>query len=291
MAADPPPSGYAATSERVSVDEYQAHDEDYLIYVLHTATYDYAARQLAGLRVLDFGCGTGYGDERIADRCLHVTGVDVSHEAIAYAVDRHRHERTAYRRIDPVDDAPLPFGDASFDAVLSFQVIEHVSNPAAYLSEAARVTRPGGLLILATPDRRSRLWPGQRPWNRYHLTEFEPTGLAALLTPWYDLVESAGMGARHDVLQRELARTRRLRTLSAPFTFPGAPERLRQAGLGGLKALQRRRRTEGTAAPAGTMGDAVAEASTADRAFDEGDIVISPGVLPSMNIVMTARRR
>ncbi len=288
---------YGATSERVCPDDYQQRDDEYLIYVFHTATYDHAATRVGSGRVLDFGCGTGYGDERIADGCAHVTGVDVSDDAIAYAQRVHAHPKVDYRRIAPIDDVPLPFEAADFDAVLSFQVIEHVPDPAAYVAEAARVTRPGGLLVLATPDRRTRLWPRQRPWNRYHLTEFDPDELVALLDPWYEIVEVAGLGASPQILDAELSRTRRLRLLSLPFTFPGAPEPWRQWGLRALKAFEGRRRSgrsDGAAASptvAGTMGEAVALPTARPRSYDERDIHIRPGIWPSTNVVLVARRR
>ena len=77
---------------------------------------------------------------------------------------------------------PLPFDDGAFDAVVSFQVIEHVPSVDAYLAEVARVLRPGGTFLCATPDRVTRLFARQRPWNRWHLEEFTQAGLAAAVS-------------------------------------------------------------------------------------------------------------
>lgn len=123
------PDGYGPTSERVTVDAYQAHEGDYLIYLFHLATYDFAVPYADGRRVLDFGCGTGYGAHRIATKCKSITGVDVAGDAIGFAQARYPGENLDFRQIMPVDDEPLPFGDGSFDVVLSFQVIEHVPDP------------------------------------------------------------------------------------------------------------------------------------------------------------------
>ena len=73
----------------------------------------------------------------------------------------------------------MPFADASFGAVLSFQVIEHLDRPDAYLAEASRVLAPGGVLLLATPDRATRLYSWQQPWNRFHVTEYDGRACSA----------------------------------------------------------------------------------------------------------------
>src|SRR5690606_5365288 len=157
MSAEP-----GRTAERVCVDHATSSADERRIYLFHLATYDFARRYVRGGRVLDFGCGTGYGDARIASDCAAVTGVDVSSAAIEHARRTYVADNLDYRVIAPVDQAPLPFADGSFDAVLSFQVIEHVPDPDRYVAEAWRVLDHGGVLIVATPDRRVRLLPGQR---------------------------------------------------------------------------------------------------------------------------------
>ena len=276
------------TSERIQSEHYVTNEGDYLIYVLHLATYDFTQPFVTGKRVLDFGCGTGYGTHRIAPWCASVTGVDVSEEATGFAHTNYQHDSLSYQRISPVEVQPLPFADESFDVVLSFQVLEHVPDTARYLAEARRVLRRDGLLILATPDRSTRLLRGQRPWNGFHLDEWSGEQLRSVLSPSFETVDMNSMTAPRQFLNRELRRTAQLRWMTLPFTFPGAPERWRLGGLGVIKRMEAVVRRK----PATSNGDGERFGDPAARyGYDESAVVIAPGVAPSVNLVAVARPR
>lgn len=265
------------TGERMIVEHYQDSEELYLVHLFHTATYHFAERFTADRRVLDYGCGSGYGSAMIAERARSVMGVDVSDEAVEYARVRHTKPNLDYRTISPGE--ALPFEAGSFDTVLSFQVIEHVSDPDAYLREVVRVLEPGGTLVMATPDRRTRLLPLQRPWNRWHLVEYSDQSLSRLLGRHFPAVEMHAMGGSKPVLDIELRRTRRLKWLTLPFTLPVVPERWRVAGLSAARALSERRRKASPSAGA-----------PREFGFSEDDLQIGRGVWPSVNLVAVARR-
>jgi len=266
-----------ATSERLSEADYQSNPVDYLIYCCHLATYDFAIPYVEGRRVLDFGCGTGYGTHRLASVCEHITGVDVSEEAVEFAGSTYRADNLDYQRILPLPEHTAPFPDASFDAITSFQVIEHIWEVDAYVDELARLLKPGGTAVIATPDRSTRLFRGQRPWNLFHVIEYDHATLQRALERRFEGVQMHSMTAP-GVDDIELARDRRLRLLTYPVTFPGAPEPLRRGGLRALKWVQARRRPHGE--------------EPVRRTFDFGveDVRIEPGVQPSMNLIAVARR-
>ncbi len=265
------------TGERMIMEHYQDSPELYLVHLFHTLTYHFAEAFTEGRRVLDYGCGSGYGSAMIAGKASSVTGVDVSAEAIAYAQARYTRPNLGYRAIEP--GQPLPFEAGAFQTVLSFQVIEHVSDPDAYLREIVRVLEPGGTLVMATPDRRTRLLPLQRPWNRWHLIEYSAQTLSSLLLRHFPAVEMHTMGGKKAVLDIELRRTRRLMWLSLPFTLPGVPERWRVAGLSAARALSQR----------GKRVRARPEIPR-DFGFGESDLQIARDVWPSVNLVAVARR-
>lgn len=285
-----------ATSERIAAEPGGSAGQQ-LIYRLHLASYDFAASYAEGRRVLDLGCGSGYGAARLAPRCEAVVGVDVSGQAIAAAAERYRAPNLSFRTIEPTESAPLPFADSSFDVVLSFQVIEHVADPVGYLAEAKRVLAGGGVMILATPDRATRLYRGQRPWNRFHLHEYTPDEFAALLRSVFATVEVYGMGGSSELLAPELRRTARLRLATIPFTFPGAPEKWRRFGLDSMTRLRAVARPAGDR-PGGMEGaemssGGVGTQEAADRpdatAADTEGVQIGPGVDPSVCIVAVVR--
>jgi SAM-dependent methyltransferase len=264
----------SGTGERVVVEHYRSAPEQYLIYLFHMASYRFAERYTKGCEVLDYGCGSGYGSAVVAAEAARVVGVDVSDEAIEHARANFSAPRLEFAPIEA--DRPLSFPDHSFDTVLSFQVIEHVRDPAAYLSEVRRVLRPGGHLVLTTPERRTRLLPAQRPWNRWHLTEYSERTLGRALTPHFSQVELLGMTGSKDVLEIELRRTRRAKWLMLPATLPLLPDRWRIRLLEHVHRLREARADESPQEPR-------------DYDFDESALRIGPDVWPSVNIVAVAR--
>jgi SAM-dependent methyltransferase len=131
--------------------------------------------RLANPEILDFGCGTGW----FADQLSHhgrATGIDLSETAIAHA-------RAAYPNVRFIAGNVYEntFPDASFDAVVSQEVVAHVENPMAYLDIIARVLKPHGYLIITTanrlvmerwdhgapdPDAHIKLYPNRREFKR-----------------------------------------------------------------------------------------------------------------------------
>jgi SAM-dependent methyltransferase len=121
------------------------------IWIEHWHRYHFAARWAAGKRVLDVACGEGYGSAFLARTAAHVTGVDVSGQAIAHA-------QQAYAKPGAVEFvqascARLPFPDASFDVAVSFETLEHIEGQAQFLDELARVLGPAGVLVLSCPNK------------------------------------------------------------------------------------------------------------------------------------------
>jgi SAM-dependent methyltransferase len=137
----------------------------------HLARYAYARRYAEGQRVLDAGCGTGYGSAELAQSGLVVTGIDVAPQAIEFA-------RATYPipslRFLVSSCAVMPFPENAFDLVVAFEVIEHLPDHRAFLQECARVLTHHGLFIVSSPNRKyyaeSRAKTGPNP---YHVHEFE----------------------------------------------------------------------------------------------------------------------
>lgn len=105
---------------------------------------------LAGRSAIDVGCGAGLLAEPLARMGAAVTGVDAAPENIAAARDHAAGQGLAIR-YHAGELASLP--PASFDLVTSMEVVEHVTDPAAFIGELAARLAPGGLMILSTPNR------------------------------------------------------------------------------------------------------------------------------------------
>lgn len=104
--------------------------------------------RLEGRRVLDVGCGLGTYVEKLQACGAEAFGVDVDHARLVRGV---REKGLTTLCLSPSE--ALPFPEASFDAVLLHEVIEHVDDDRKTIQEAQRVTRPGGRVIIFAPNR------------------------------------------------------------------------------------------------------------------------------------------
>lgn len=139
----------------------------------HLARYAWAAQLAQGRRVLDAGCGLGYGSALLAGAgAVAVTGMDVAPAVVEVA----RSRVPAGVTLVEGDIHQLPFEDSSFDAVVCFEVIEHVEDAGGAIAELARVLAPGGVLLVSSPNRDVYV-----PGNPHHVHEFTPDELEATL--------------------------------------------------------------------------------------------------------------
>ncbi len=137
----------------------------------HVARYAFARPYAESKRVLDAGCGTGYGSAELAQSAAEVTGVDIAADAIEYA--KQNYPLAGLRFIQSSCTA-VPSPANSFDLVVAFEVIEHLTDYCAFLDECARLLTPNGLLIVSSPNKRyyasTRAATGPNP---FHEHEFE----------------------------------------------------------------------------------------------------------------------
>ena len=141
----------------------------------HIYRYRFAARYARGMDVLDVACGEGYGSASLlAGGARSVVGVDVSQETVDHARDKYGVDAR-------VGDAEsLPVADKSFDLVVSFETIEHVQHPHVFIAECARVLKPGGLLIVSTPNSLVYGHDHGGP-NPFHHSEMTPSEFSTVL--------------------------------------------------------------------------------------------------------------
>ncbi len=99
----------------------------------------------AGARALDVGCGVGQVVARLTDAGFEAWGVDVSEPNVSRA-------QKFSQRCQLYDGRKLPFPDRHFASVGALNVLEHVEEPEAFITELARVTEPGGRIVLSSPN-------------------------------------------------------------------------------------------------------------------------------------------
>lgn len=133
----------------------------------HIHRYAAAARLLKGKRVLDLACGEGYGSRILKFHAHSVTGIDISTSAIEHAVKHHLCEGLSFL---VGNGCNIPIPDDSFDAIVSFETIEHHDQHEQMLDEFRRVLKNDGILIISSPDRATYSdIPGYQ--NPFHVKE------------------------------------------------------------------------------------------------------------------------
>jgi glycosyltransferase involved in cell wall biosynthesis/2-polyprenyl-3-methyl-5-hydroxy-6-metoxy-1,4-benzoquinol methylase len=138
----------------------------------HIPRYTLAAGFTHGKRVLDFGCGTGYGAAMLATAAESVLGVDIDEGALQWARGTHAAPRITFERQSDLG-AGLP--SASFDVITCFEMIEHVTAEVQeeLVSNLARLLTRAGILFISTPNPVVTKLYGENPYHYREMTEHE----------------------------------------------------------------------------------------------------------------------
>jgi len=169
----------------------------------HLNRYQFAASQLqnkAITSILDLACGVGYGSQLLADATeAKVTAVDIDSAAIAHAQRYFPSPNIDYMLGDA---RTIPLQKESFDAIVSFETIEHVDFAENLVRQYAHWLRPGGILICSTPNQ--DVMPFDQDKFRFHVKHYTNDELLALL-------KQAGLTnvtlfAQHDPVKGEVVK-------------------------------------------------------------------------------------
>ncbi len=163
------------TAERVSTQL-----SDNYVYQRSLLAYHYAANIIHG-NVLEIGTGEGYGIEMISSKATQFTTVD----QFVKNIDFTKYSNVQFKQITVPPFTGLM--DDTYDFVITFQVIEHIENDLEFLKEIYRVLKPGGKLIVSTPNILTTLT--RNPW---HVREYKHNELTKLSNSVFLSTETLG---------------------------------------------------------------------------------------------------
>ena len=186
----------ALTGERTLPD---VPEENYW-YRRHLVVYEWIARRVAGLEVVDMACGEGYGSDVLSRRAARVTGVDANPDAHEHARLRYRRGNLSFKR-DLVETFAQPC-----DAVVFLQTIEHVQDPKAVLEHFRSLLRPGGVAYVSTPNVLTLAPKGEeRSGNPWHVREYKAHEFRELCESVFGSVEIEGLFHARKLRAHEIA--------------------------------------------------------------------------------------
>jgi ubiquinone/menaquinone biosynthesis C-methylase UbiE len=131
--------------------------------------------------VLDIACGEGYGTNLLSKVATKVSGVDIDANTIVEASLKNKSENIEFKE---GNTSNIPFENSLFDVVVSFETIEHHNQHHEMLKEIKRVLKPGGLLIISTPDK--HVYTDLKGTiNKFHIKELYKKEFVELMSTYF----------------------------------------------------------------------------------------------------------
>ena len=161
-----------------------------VIYQRHLIAYKEAAKLISGT-VLEVGSGEGYGIMELAPKVNHYIAVDKYNTEISDELKAVNNITFIQMEVPPLKEIE----DNSVDFVVTFQVIEHIQDDKMFLREIYRVLKPGGKVILTTPN--SVMSLTRNPW---HIREYNPKQMEDVLKILFDTYELKGVFGNDKVM-------------------------------------------------------------------------------------------
>lgn len=166
-------------------DERQENNPNNPWWGEHIHRYNEALKLLfPAQKVLDIACGSGFGSMLLADAGHRVIGGDISEETINYCKNKYQHACLSFITIDGTN---MPFSNEEFDALISFETIEHTTEYNKLLTEFKRVVKSNGTIIISTPNFLINS-PDGVIINPYHTQEWKYEELFSLLNSHFSKV-------------------------------------------------------------------------------------------------------
>jgi len=169
--------------------ERQAADKDNPWWGEHLHRYIVAAQYISpGSKVLDIACGSGFGSLFLAEKGFTVIGGDISSETVELCNKAFSHP---HLKFEVIDGTAINYGDQYFDAVVSFETIEHTTGYMKVLQEFRRITKRNGIIIVSTPNIEINS-PGGKVLNPFHTQEWNYEEIHKILHTVFSSVELYG---------------------------------------------------------------------------------------------------
>ena len=162
-----------------------------VIYQRHLIAYKEAAKIISGT-VLEIGSGEGYGIMELASKADHYIAVDKYKTSISDELKAANNITFIETNVPPLKGIE----DNSVDFVVTFQVIEHIKDDKRFLREIYRVLKPGGKVMLTTPN--SLMSLSRNPW---HFREYTPKEMGEVLKSSFDKYELKGVFGNEKVME------------------------------------------------------------------------------------------
>jgi len=205
-------------AERISID-----DENFFGgYSNHIQRYEFASNYCSGKRVLDAGCGTGYGSDYLARTvAASIVAVDISDTALSEARKYYQRDNLKFCKANVERLGESPEVDGTFDVVVNLENLEHLQDPRAFIREARRVLGDGGTMVVSSPngDLTERDERGQIR-NEFHVREYNAEELSAVLQPEFPSLEMFGQWRTPQGRARMKIELDAFRTLSEVYSSP-----------------------------------------------------------------------
>jgi ubiquinone/menaquinone biosynthesis C-methylase UbiE len=163
------------TGERLEVTDLSENTSE------HLHRYALARTLCSNKNVLDIACGEGYGSNLLAESAGAVSGVDLDNDVVNTASKKYKRANLSFKQGDATK---IPFDNAVFDVVVSFETLEHHDKHLEMMVEVKRVLKPGGILIISTPDK--LIYSDKKKYaNPFHIKELYKEEFRSLLKGYF----------------------------------------------------------------------------------------------------------
>jgi 2-polyprenyl-3-methyl-5-hydroxy-6-metoxy-1,4-benzoquinol methylase len=163
------------TGERVTPDMFYESN----IFMEHFARYFFAKDFCLAKKVIDIGCGYGYGTKYLSGFAKEALGIDVSEEAISYANEKYANKQCAFSVKDCIEIGTM---EERFDVGVCFELIEHLPSECHqdFMQGVAKILKKDALLVVSTPN--YLIYKGKNP---FHKKEYTPSEFNRMLRMFY----------------------------------------------------------------------------------------------------------